>query len=280
VLGPLGGGERAPLALRRGLPWRGWLKDLVRDLHTWLIRFDPITRRACAQALVVYVKTRESRAALPARFHPKIAIEMEIGIPPGTPPERPERAAGTPLRLLYAGRFLYWKGMHLGLRALAAARARGAEAELTMLGRGPDEASWRALARDLGLDPTLTWLSWVPHARMAELYHRHDALLFPSLHDSSGNAVLESLAQGLPVICLDLGGPGTIVDPTCGRVVATAGRSEAQCVAGLADAIVELSRSPALGRALGAGARARAAEFYWPKPVVRLYDDVARRLAG
>jgi hypothetical protein len=55
VLGPLGGGERAPFALRRGFRWRGWLIDLVRDLHTWLIRLDPITRRACADALVVYV---------------------------------------------------------------------------------------------------------------------------------------------------------------------------------------------------------------------------------
>ena len=66
VLGPLGGGERAPMALRRGFGWRGWLIDLVRDLHTWLIRFDPITRRACADALVIYVKTEQSRRALPA----------------------------------------------------------------------------------------------------------------------------------------------------------------------------------------------------------------------
>ena len=183
VLGPLGGGERAPLALRRSLPWGGWLKDLARDLHTWLIRFDPITRRACEQALVVYVKTKESRAALPKRLHGKIAIEMEIGIAPVEPERRPERAPGTPLRLLYAGRFLYWKGMHLGLRALADARARGGLAEITMLGRGPDEASWRALARELGIEGAVTWLNWVPHALMAELYRTHDVLLFPSLHN-------------------------------------------------------------------------------------------------
>jgi glycosyltransferase involved in cell wall biosynthesis len=278
VLGPLGGGERAPLALRRSLPWGGWLKDLVRDLHTWLIRFDPITRRACEQALVVYVKTKESGHALPRRFHPKIAIEMEIGIAPVEAQTRPERAPDTPLRLLYAGRFLYWKGMHLGLRALAEARARGELAEITMLGRGPGEASWRALARELGVEAAVTWLNWVAHAHMAELYRAHDVLLFPSLHDSSGNAVLEALAQGLPVICFDLGGPGTIVDSTCGRVVATAGRSEAECVAGLARAIEELRRSPALCRELGLGARARAQEYHWPKQVVRVYGDVQRRL--
>ncbi len=79
VLGPVGGGERAPFALRRGFRWRGWLIDLARDLHTFLIRFDPITRRACADALVVYVKTEESRRALPARYRDKIAVHLEIG---------------------------------------------------------------------------------------------------------------------------------------------------------------------------------------------------------
>ena len=50
-------------------------------------------------------------------------------------------------------------------------------------------------------------------ARSAELYRRHHALLYPSLHDSSGNVVLEALFHGLPVVCLDLGGPAEIVDP-------------------------------------------------------------------
>jgi glycosyltransferase involved in cell wall biosynthesis len=243
-----------------------------------LIRFYTNTRRACRQALVVYDKTKESRVALPRQFHPNIAIEMEIGIDPAEPESPSEHAPGAPLRLLYAGRYLYWKGMHLGLRAVAEARARGEAVELTMLGRGPSEKAWRALAHALGIDAAVTWLSWVPHENMGELYRAHDALLFPSLHDSSGNAVLESLAQGLPVICLDLGGPGTIVDQTCGRVVGTAGRDEAACVAGLADAIAELNRSPPLRRELGAGARARAGEFHWPKQVVRLYADVDRRL--
>jgi hypothetical protein len=58
VLGPLGGGERAPFALRRGFGWRDWLIDAVRDLHTWLIRFDPITRwEAIADALEELART-------------------------------------------------------------------------------------------------------------------------------------------------------------------------------------------------------------------------------
>jgi glycosyltransferase involved in cell wall biosynthesis len=278
VLGPLGGGERAPFALRRGFGWRGWLTDLLRDLHGWLIRFDPITRRACADALVIYVKTGQSRRALPARWHDKTAVHLEIGTREIAARPPPERAPGAPLRLLFAGRFLYWKGMHLGLLGLAELFRRGVDARLTMLGRGPDEQSWRRLAGDLGIAHAIDWLPWIEHSEIGALYRRHDALLFPSLHDSSGNVVLEALAHGLPVVCLDLGGPAELVDARSGRLVATAGRSAADCARGLADALAELAGDGALLQQLSEGALARARTLSWPGLVASLYDDVSRRL--
>ena len=69
VLGPVGGGERAPMALRKSFRWSGWLTDLARDIHTNALRFDPITRSACRQALAIYVITRESKQALPKTCH-------------------------------------------------------------------------------------------------------------------------------------------------------------------------------------------------------------------
>ena len=280
ALGPLGGGERAPRALQRGLPWRARLSERLRDAHTWLLRFDPITVGACERATAIYVKTSQTKTALPARFHPKIVVEMEIGIRPRDVPPRPIRSADRPLRLLYAGRFLPWKGVPLGLQAIAEARRRGHQVELSICGWGAAENRWRALAQSLQLGDRVVWLGWVPFERMRELYQAHDALLFPSLHDSSGNAVLESLSEGLPVICLDLGGPGTLVDPTCGRVVPSDVGSERACVLGLADAIEELCESPELALDLSVGARQRGRNYEWPRPVERVYQDLERRLNG
>ena len=278
VLGPLGGGERAPFALRRGFGWRAWLIDLVRDLHTWLIRFDPITRAACADALVIYVKTAQSREVLPARCHDKVDVRLEIGTREVAEMPRRDHRPGQPLKLLFAGRFLYWKGTHLGLMALAELFRRGVEARLTMVGQGPEEGVWRRLAADLGIDHTIDWQGWVPHDQLGKLYCDHHALLYPSLHDSSGNVVLESLSHGMPVVCLDLGGPAEMVDPSCGRVIATGGRSEAECAQALADALEELARSDDLLQRLSAGARARAQGCRWPVVVASLYDDVTRQL--
>jgi glycosyltransferase involved in cell wall biosynthesis len=280
VLGPLGGGERAPWALRRGLGFKGWLLDAIRDVHTFLIRFDPITRRACDDALVIYVKTEQSRAALPRRHRRRAVVQQEIGTGSQENRPKPPRMPGAPLQLLFAGRLLYWKGMHLGLKALADLRGRGVDARLTMLGSGPDEENWRRLAAQLGLDHAVRWLPRIEHHRMADMYRSHDAVLFPSLHDSGGTVVLEALVHGLPVVCLDLGGPAVTVTESCGRIVATAGRSEAEVVRGLADALEELARSESLLDDLSRGAQARAQTFHWPVLVRRVYDEIARRLTA
>jgi glycosyltransferase involved in cell wall biosynthesis len=278
VLGPVGGGERAPFALRRSFSWRGWLTDLARDIHTFALRFDPITRSACKNALAIYVITEQSKNALPKQFHHKIDVRMEIGLHE-IERARKRRAHDRPLRLIYAGRMLYWKGMALGLRALSQARDRGCDVRLTMVGSGPEEPALRRLADELELDQTVNWAGWVPHEKLTEVYRDHDALLFPSLHDSSGNVVLEAFAEGLPVICLKLDGPAEMVTERSGRAVAVDQRDEAECVVGLSDAIVELAGSPDLLDELSKGARECAGAFSWADVVAGLYGDVERRLA-
>ena len=142
-------------------------------------------------------------------------MRLEIGTREVAEQARPEHRAGEPLKLLFAGRFLYWKGMHLGLEGLSPrCSSRGVEARLTMLGRGPEEAAWRQLAAELGVDHAIDWLAWVEHERDRRALPRATTrCCYPSLHDSSGNVVLEALNHGLPVVCLDLGGPAEMVNP-------------------------------------------------------------------
>jgi glycosyltransferase involved in cell wall biosynthesis len=109
-------------------------------------------------------------------------------------------------------------------------------------------------------------------------------LLFPSLHDSGGHVVLEAMAHGLPVVCFDLGGPGSMVDVSCGRVIVTAGRSRAAVVRGLTDALQELADDPQLRRQLGERAREHVRRYDWRRQVARVYAEieatVIERVAG
>jgi hypothetical protein len=68
-----------------------------------------------------------------------------------------------------------------------------------------------------------------------------------------------------------------MVDGMCGRVVATAGRSEAQCVGDVAAAIGEIAADEGLRLALGRGAKARYRGSSWASVVAGLYAEVVPR---
>lgn len=278
VLGPLGGGETGPAALTRGLAPVDRFTEWMRSLHTWTTRFDPISRSSVAAASLIFVRTDETKAALPPRQRAKTVDNLGIGIEPlaGARPSA-DRDAGEPLRLVFAGRLLAWKGLHLGLDALARARRAGADVRLTVVGDGPQ---WRRLRRQadrLGLGRAVEWRGEVPRSELLSLYEAQHAVLLPSLHDSGGMAVLEGLSRGLPVICLALGGPAVIVTETCGRAVRADGR-QADVVARLTHAILELAGSEDLRAQLSRGALARAGELSWARLVASGYDDIAARL--
>ena len=83
--------------------------------------------------------------------------------------------------------------------------------------------------------------------------------------------VLEALAAGLPVVCLDIGGPGSIVTAQAGFSLPVRGLSEAEVVERIAAAIVRLARDGDLRRRLADGAVRRAKELSWDAATEGVY---------
>ena len=162
--------------------------------------------------------------------------------------------------------------MHLGLEAFAYLQRRLNSTYLTLVGDGPMERRWRNQADRLGLSGYINWIPWVNQKDLSKLYAQHHALLFPSLRDSGGMVVLEGMSNGLPVVCLDLGGPGIMVNPTCGYAVDLRKRNRKQVVDAMGETLVELATDTAQWERLRAGAVKRAGEFSWARTVANIYN--------
>jgi glycosyltransferase involved in cell wall biosynthesis len=260
IFGPLGGGEDAPLALKRSIHGREKIKDLLRSLLNKAALFDPFLWMAFAKTTLILTKTEDTRRALPWPFRERAVVYPEIGIdaPKGIQPC--VRYEGEPLRVLFAGRLLGWKGAHLAIRAIALAMEQGVAIEFTLLGRRPFEAELRKVARAVGIHDRIRWISQIPQHELFALYRTMHCFLFPSLHDSSGNVVLEAQANGLPVVCLDLGGPATLVTAETAIVVATNGQDEAGVTQALASAIRQLAENENRRHAMAYAALINASE--------------------
>jgi glycosyltransferase involved in cell wall biosynthesis len=274
ILGPVGGGESAPWSLRFGYSLTGLVHDAARDAANLATRFAPFMIGTFASAQRIYVTSPETLRLMPSVFRGKAKVELAIGAedqPSGmrVMPLR-ERMADTRFRVLYAGRFVDYKGMHLGLPAFAHLVRAMPDAQLTMVGEGPQEGRWRRLAGELRLTRSVQWLGWQDRQAMAGLYAGHDVLLFPAMHDSGGMVVLEAMGQGLPVVCLKLGGPATMVDDSCGCVIDPTGKSAAQVAQEMGSALIALAADAAHHR-FAQGARLRCHAFSWPEKVARIY---------
>jgi glycosyltransferase involved in cell wall biosynthesis len=145
---------------------------------------------------------------------------LELGAPPARVRSAPHstnlapfweaaarRRAPAPgeLRVLVAGRLVARKGFHHALHAVARAQARAPGISLRIVGRGPEEASLRELASELGLR-RVQFSGFVEQPQLAECCAHSDAFLFCSLQDEFGLVLLEAQAAGLACVASPLAG--------------------------------------------------------------------------
>ncbi len=272
-MGPVSGGECVPRHLREDMSRRARWCERLREVANRIIHFDPVMRSSFRRAERIMVATSESRQLIPRAFRRRCSVQLGVGLSSEylawSSANRP--APKGDLRLVYAGRLLEWKGLDLALRAVAGLRDLGIRTHLTVIGDGPAARSLKELTAELDMQSSVHWVSWTPRDRLHEHYSQNDVLLFPSLRDSGGMVVLEALAHGVPVVCTDRGGPGSIVNDRCGRVVRTSGSTRAELVQGLTAAVAEISRDRVLWKKLSAGARARAWEFDFRNVVAQVH---------
>lgn len=273
--GPVSGGEAVPAPLRAGFSAGQRWREGLRDLSNRLVRLDPLMRRTFLDAEKILV-TGDTLRLIPAHCRAKSKVQLAIGLADrDLPPRRRRpnlRAIGP--HLLYAGRLLEWKGVDIALQAVHRIRGQFPGLLFTIIGEGPAKLQLQALCRKLELQDAVRWIAWQPQRRLAGHYLDADLLLFPSLRDSGAMVVLEALAHGVPVICTDLGGPGTIVNSTCGRVLPTAGRCRRQVADEMAESLTAVLALPDLLESLSYGARVRARQFKFEDLVKAVYAGV------
>lgn len=196
---------------------RAFVSELTRAVTLAGFRLT-VGRRLARRAAVVLGQNADVANA----FAPTpVTIEPHVALEPGRPhiPRRTNPAA-SPLAV-YAGRLLGWKGIRLALAALR--RPEASAWRLDLYGDGPERGHLERLAARWGVADRVRFLGHRPRAEVGLALSRADVLLFPSTHDAAGWSVAEAIAAGCPVLCLDRGGPATLVGATDGILIDPAG---------------------------------------------------------
>ena len=114
---------------------------------------------------------------------------------------------------LYVGRLIREKGLYTLIEACALLEKEKVGAfSIAMVGRGPEEAGLRAMARILEVGDRITWVGAVDYSQLGACYQASDVFVFPSLEDIIGMVVPEAMVFGKPVLCSDQAGAKDMVD--------------------------------------------------------------------
>jgi glycosyltransferase involved in cell wall biosynthesis len=183
-----------------------------------------------------------------------IRVDGVLGLAVESRGPRPPLAG--PPTAVYAGRLVPEKGVEVLLRAFARTRALVPEARLVVAGDGPERPRVERLARELGLDGSLTLTGHLPRGELERRLDPGWVQALPSLwSEPLGAVVPEALMRGTAVVASSSAGAAAAVAESGGGLVVPAGDETA-----LADALTGLLRDRERAEALGALGRRYALE--------------------
>jgi glycosyltransferase involved in cell wall biosynthesis len=268
---------KVPLVLDHLISAANTAKDRRLDggLKTKVLRL--IDAAALHAADIVVVDTEEHLEIVPEKYRPK-AVVVPVGAP--TPWHRAavEQSAAQeptdfsgPLKVVFYGLYTPLQGTPVIGEALG--RIAGAPVEVTMIGRGQDEAETKRAA---AANQSVRWLDWVPAAELPALVAAHDVCLgIFGTGDKAlrvvPNKVFQGAAAGCAVITSDTAPQRRVlgtVSQESGAVLVPPGDPAA-----LADALLRLAEDREALLKLRHAARQLAAERFTPEQVVGPLTD-------
>lgn len=274
VLGPWNGGLRSPEAF----------PEIMRAESAWIYRvralgkFIDLMRGATRHARLILAATASTRADLPAASLGRCRSMLENGVdtdvfrpmPWPAPP-----SAMNPLKVLFVGRLLPFKGVAMLLQAIAQVRAHN-PVELAIVGAGSEEAALRAQVEALNLAEAVRFAGALGQAGVAAAMAEAHVFCLPSVRESGGAVLLEAMASARPVIALDYGGPAEIVDPDIGLLIPATGHRPV--VEALALALGDIIDNPEVWQLRGMAGRTRVEQRYgWDAKIdaaLALYREI------
>lgn len=261
VWGPIGGGQRVPLNHLALFGFKGGLLEFLRNLRVAVSSLNPLCILALRNSAIVYFANLETRHLLGRWCGGEVEMMIDVGANTQMFQPRSEKTRDNEIPIiLFGGRLEGRKGAMLLLRTILQLVETNKAFECRIVGGGPDKDKIERFIDRHHLGDYVKLLGVVPHDQMIQEFGHADIFIFPSMRDTSGAIVLESMATSLPCVCLDHQGAALMVNEDSGMKVRPAGIS--QMTDDLSGCLFKLLDQPELRASYGHEARKRVMREY------------------
>jgi glycosyltransferase involved in cell wall biosynthesis len=226
---------------------------------------------------------RAAHVFCPSAYLRKLALSWglppeRVSVLPNPVPVLPQIAEREELRrelglngatLAFAGRLTAQKSLTRALDAVAAADG----VQLVIAGDGPDRETLEQYAQSAGIADRVRFLGALPRRRIVELFRAADASILSSSWENFPHTIVEALSVGTPVLAMEAGGVGEVVQDGVNGLLVPAGDEAA-----LATAVQRYFTDEALRERLRAAASSSVAA-YAPERVFGELEATLHRVA-
>jgi glycosyltransferase involved in cell wall biosynthesis len=194
-----------------GLPWSLTLHGSSEtDYPAGVLLGKKLEAAVFAPCVSHYGRAQAMRTISPEHWQKLVIVRCALDL--RVLPPRAARPAGSLPRVICVGRLSPEKG-HIGLlEAFAKARARGLEAELVLVGDGPERERIERCIAELRLEGCVSMLGRMAEAQTLAEIAASDVLVLASLIEGLPVVLMEAMALGLPVIAPRVAGVPELVE--------------------------------------------------------------------
>lgn len=261
IWGPVGGGDCEPKPFLKVLPLKQRIIQSMRYAMNALSFLHPSIMLPASKAKVILARTLNSSNVIPRCFQSKTKIILETAMEDSIFEHHHKQRIDNEIRMITTGRLLPNKNILTAVRALKYI-PKEYNLSLTIVGSGYQKKVIETEAKQNGWADRVHIIDEKTRQEVLELVEDSDIFLFPSLREGGSWSLMEAMAIGLPVICLDWAGMSIITDDNCAiRLSVT---DPEQMPIDMATAIIKLSENPQLRKLMGEAGRKRIKEvFNW-----------------
>jgi glycosyltransferase involved in cell wall biosynthesis len=252
IVGPWNGGLQSPTTFPEIMNAdSGWVYK-IRNVGRVFDRWIQCTKKAAC----VLSATKSTDASLPG-IHTVRMLENGVDLANFHP--SPATAPRECLHVVFVGRLIPAKGVSMLLEAVAQIRGE-VPLRLTIVGDGPTRPALEKESAERTLTDIVRFTGGLPLSEVARQMRQADVFCLPSVRESGGAVLLESMASGVPVIAVNYGGPAELVDDEVGRILSAAGKEA--LISDLTKALTDAWRKPSEWERKGECGRLRAENCY------------------
>jgi glycosyltransferase involved in cell wall biosynthesis len=272
ILGPWNGGLQSPKTFPEIMKQdSGWLYP-IRHLGRILAKLN----QGLTHASIIFTANDATDKSIPGPFQSRCIRMIENGVDFSLfqpQPFPPPSSAANPLKVVFVGRLLPFKGVPMLIDAVQQLR-KTTPVQVSIIGDGPESEHLREYAERAGLSSCIDFLGAKSLREVSAAMGAAHVFCLPSVRESGGSVLLEAMAIGRPVISVAYGGPAELVDEEVGYAIEPVGRD--YVVRELENALRDVVDRYDVWKQKGERGRLRAIQRYgWDlkvRTVVTYYD--------